>query len=99
MGTLLEGTQLHSWNIFEERNGQIVVKIKFSGGHIDQSNQASYKRKAPNQVKRDENRLAKHRDRVTKAAPKSACLASGTTHPAFFSRTFFGEAKPATFFF
>ena len=77
MDTLLEGNQLHSWNIFEERNGQIVVKIKFSDGHIDQPQQASYKRKTPSQVKRDETRLAKHhRDRVTTAAPKPACLST-----------------------
>ena len=56
MDTLMDGNQLHSWNIFEERNGQIVVKIKFSGGHIDQPQQASYKRKSPNQVRRDHSR-------------------------------------------
>ena len=76
MDTLLEGNQLYSWNIFEERNGQIVVKIKFSDGHIAQPQQASYKRKTSNQVKRDETRLAKHRDRVTTAAPKPACLST-----------------------
>ena len=76
MDTLMDGNQLHSWNIFEERNGQIVVKIKFSGGHIDQPQQASYKRKPPNQVRRDETRLAKHRDRVTTAAPKPVCLST-----------------------
>ena len=83
MDTLLEGNPLHSWNIFEERNGQIVVQIKFSDGHIDQPQHASYKRKTPNQVKRDETRLRKHRDRVTTAALKSEKNTENNFHVIF----------------
>ena len=76
MDTLLCGNMLHSWNIFEERNGHIVVKIRFSGGHVDQATPISYKRKAPSQVKRDGARLAKHKARVSTQPENGTCLST-----------------------
>ena len=61
---------LQSWNIFEEKNGQVVVKLRFDSGHYSPPSKEPvvYKRKAPSQVKRDGDRLATYRRNQAKAA-------------------------------
>ena len=51
--TLSSNNVLKSWQIFDERNMDIVVKLRFAGGHCGQAEvtTARYRRKAPAQVK------------------------------------------------
>ena len=61
LDVLVDVNTLQSWNIFEEQNGQVVVKLRFDSGHYSPpSNKGpvAFKRKAPSQVKRDWDRLA-----------------------------------------
>ena len=57
---LLETTaidnSLLSWSIFQEKNGHIVVKVKFENGLSSFKHERSYKRKSTKQVLRDQAR-------------------------------------------
>ena len=75
LGTLLTENGLLSWQIFEEKSSNIVVKIRFGNGHCDlaadrQPSEAftAYRRKAPSQVKRDHARVAAHKRQQSTAA-------------------------------
>ena len=61
--TLSSNNVLKSWQIFDERNMDIVVKLCFAGGHCSQAEvtTARYRRKAPAQVKRDQARSATYK--------------------------------------
>ena len=76
MGTLLKENGLLSWQIFDEKSSNIVVKIRFGNGHCGpttdgQSTEtvAAYRRKPPSQVKRDHARVAAHKLQQS-AAPR-----------------------------
>ena len=49
LATLSANNVLKSWHIFDERNVDIVVKLRFAGGHCGQAEviTARYRRKAP----------------------------------------------------
>ena len=78
LDVLVDVNTLQSWNIFEEKNCQVVVKLRFDSGHYSPPSKEPvvYKRKAPSQVKRDGDRLATYRRNQAKAAGDhdSACL-------------------------
>ena len=68
LDTLLRDNHLTSWQIFDEKSNNVVVKLRFGPGHFDQaipgSHRAAYRRKAPSQMKRDEQRLAIHKQKA-----------------------------------
>ena len=66
--TLLAENGLLSWQIFDEKSSNIVVKIRFGNGHCGPKSDgqsaetvAAYRRKPPSQVKRDRARVAAHK--------------------------------------
>ena len=63
LATLSTKNFLKSWQIFDERNADIVVKLRFAGGHCSQAEvtTARYRWKAPAQVKRDQARSATYK--------------------------------------
>ena len=63
LATLLANNALKSWQIFDEKNMDIVVKMRFAGGHCGQAEvtTARYRRKAPAQVRRDQARSATYK--------------------------------------
>ena len=87
IGTLLAENGLLSWQIFDEKSSNIVVKIWFGNGHCGPTTDwqsaktvAAYRRKPPSQVRRDRARVAAHK-RQQSAAPQiqtqsmaAACL-------------------------
>ena len=83
LDVLVDVNTLQSWNIFEEKNGQVVVKLRFDSGHYSPPSKdpVVYKRKAPSQVKRDGDRLATYRRNQAKAAGDHAYLQSRFTSP------------------
>ena len=58
-----------SVNCHDQKNGQVVVKLRFDSGHYSPPSKGpvAYKRKAPSQVKRDGDRLATYRRNQAKA--------------------------------
>ena len=60
LGTLLDKETLNSWNIYEEKSGAVVVRIRFSprhtASHVGLTNvqNIGYKRKSPAQMARDQ---------------------------------------------
>ena len=70
LDVLVDVNTLQSWNIFEEKNGQVVVKLRFDSGHYSPPSKGpvAFKRKAPSQVKRDGDRLAAYKQNQTKTA-------------------------------
>ena len=80
--SLLEATSkdnpLSSWCIFQEKNGNIVVKLRFDSSPCSvnrDQHSTSYKRKSARQVQRDSARSAawKTRKPVANAASVSPC--------------------------
>ena len=76
LGSLLTENGLLSWQIFDEKSSNIVVKIRFGNGHCSpitngQSTEtvAAYRRKPPSQVRRDRARIDAHK-RQQSAAPR-----------------------------
>ena len=68
LDTLLTENGLTSWQIFEEKSSNIIVKIRFGNGHPGPTADkqpsetiASYRRKSPSQIKRDQARVADHK--------------------------------------
>ena len=70
LDVLVDVNTLQSWNIFDEKNGQVVVKLRFDSGHYSPPSKGpvAYKRKAPSQVKRDGDRLATYEQNQAKTA-------------------------------
>ena len=63
---------LTSWNIMEEQNSNVVVKFRFSSGHIGQHKGAaeqhipqSYRQKSPAQIRRDHARFSAYTQQKT----------------------------------
>ena len=83
LDSLFRQNSLNNWNIFEDKTGSVVVKLRFSpsstktNGHIDNDSKCvplSYRRKSDSQVKRDHDRAARHRvNTSTNSAVGSAC--------------------------
>ena len=76
LGSLLTENGLLSWQIFDEKSSNIVVKIRFGNGHCGPTTDgqsaetvAAYRRKPPSQVRRDRARVAAHKCQQT-AAPR-----------------------------
>ena len=76
MGTLLKENGLLSWQIFDDKSSNIVVKIRFGNDHCGpttdgQSTETvtAYRRNPPSQVKRDHARVAAHKHQQS-AAPR-----------------------------
>ena len=70
LDVIVDVNTLQSWNIFEEKNGQVVVKLRFDSGHYSppRKEPVAYKRIAPSQVKRDADSLSTYRRNQAKAA-------------------------------
>ena len=76
LGSLLTENGLLSWQIFDEKSSNIVVKIRFGNGHCSPITNgrstetvAAYRRKPPSQVRRDRARIDAHK-RQQSAAPR-----------------------------
>ena len=88
LATLTANNVLKSWQVFDERNMDIVVKLCFAGGHCGQAKVTTlrYRHKAPAQVQRDLVRSAAHKqqhaqrtaDPSTVAEDKQPCLSTET---------------------
>ena len=72
LDTLLEKETLNSWNIYEEKSGAVVVRVRFSPRHsvsnvssTDANNglNIGYKRKSPAQLARDRERARTFNER------------------------------------
>ena len=74
LDTLLDKETLNSWQIYEEQNGSVVVRIRFAARHCkaivtgatnvtDEENIIAYKRKSPAQIRRDNERAKQHHER------------------------------------
>ena len=74
LDTLLDKGTLNSWQIYEEKNGSVVVRIRFAARHCkaivtgatnvtDEENIIAYKRKSPAQIRRDNERAKQHHER------------------------------------
>ncbi len=75
LSTLFDKDELKSWQIFEERSGTVMVKLRFTGSHggghaqstmtgTGNMEPSSYKRKSDKQVKRDRQRAVNHQDNI-----------------------------------
>ena len=81
LDTLSRERTLMSWQIFEDRSRNVVVKLRFNGDHVAAGVSAgSFRRKAPSQVKRDQERLAKHKERASAPIPTAteSCLSTSS---------------------
>ena len=74
LDTLLTDHMLTSWNIMEEQNSNVVVKLRFFSGHIGQHKGAaeqhrpqSYGRKSPAQIRRDHARFSAYTQQKTQS--------------------------------
>ena len=77
--TLARDNHLLSWQISDDRNNNVIVKIRFSDDHIDlpsqPSHRATYRRKTPSQIKRDQERLTAHKQKESRTvAATDQCL-------------------------
>ena len=69
LDTLLDKETLNSWNIYEEKSGAVVVRIRFSprhtASHVGLTNvqNIGYKRKSPAQMARDQERDRSYNER------------------------------------
>ena len=84
LDTLMVDHMLTSWNILNENNSNITVKIRFSSGHISNQQEdadlkpQSYRRKPPSQIRRDDARFNAYRQKQM-SKPQHDCL-STTPH-------------------
>jgi len=53
---ILDSSTLQSWNIFQEQNGHIIVKLKFNGHHNQAQQTTAYRKKSQRQSDRDNQR-------------------------------------------
>ena len=72
LDTLMDKQALSSWQIYEEKNGSVVVKIRFAARHCNatvtgattsEDKIIAYKRKSPAQIRRDNARSKQHYER------------------------------------
>ena len=80
LGSLMATNKLMTWQIYQERSGNTLVKIRFgyheNGGpalptdEIQNSN-TFFKRKSDKQVRRDTERAKTHSDRITRSKVRS----------------------------
>ena len=72
MSSLLQENTVLSWQIFQDKIGNINMKIRFTGDNVthDQS-PVSYRRKAPAQVKRDQARAQTFRATMAHKSPRN----------------------------
>lgn len=68
--TLLAKNQVNNWNIYQENNGTVTVKIRIGGhngglssGALNKGNQVSYKKKSYKQCQRDKNRAEQNNNK------------------------------------
>ena len=67
LSSIFSTNSLSNWSIFEDKNGQVNVRLRFSK-HEESSeveHTVSYRRKSDAQVKRDRDRAIHHRNRPT----------------------------------
>ena len=66
MNSLFANNDLRNWSIFEEKNGAIVVRLRFNNSDTNSVNvrasHVSFKRKSENQLQRDRKRAVRHKD-------------------------------------
>ena len=70
LSSIFESNDLTNWTIFEEKSGSIVVKIRFTNSDKNEHSSdtatpspISYKKKSDNQMRRDQDRMARHQER------------------------------------
>ena len=55
--TLIDSDSLQGWNIYPERSGEVVVKLRFSGAmESPKQDRLSYRKKSPAQIRRNAQR-------------------------------------------
>jgi len=50
---IMDNNTLQNWNIYQDRNGIVNVRLRFNGSHDEPFQQVSYKRKSPKQISHD----------------------------------------------
>ncbi len=89
LGTIMEKSNLNSWNIYEERDGSVCCKLKFvcHDGPVNNSNQQhiGYRRRTEKQKLRDNQRSRSYQQRQAKINPTTSSQnqssVAQSTHP------------------
>lgn len=74
MDTLLDTNPLLSWNMFQEKSGRIMLKVRFgqNEGEEEPNTNVHFRRKSESQIKRDNSRAYHHNTRQAAARNKSS---------------------------
>ena len=90
---------MHHWSIFEDKNGLVNVRIRFTKCDEDNTNEASFRRISDKQVKRNRQRAIRHQNnraeaRITKSQASEQNLDISTELPRGLEDTFISETVP-----
>ena len=100
MNSLFANNELRNWSIFEEKNGAIVVKLRFENSVTNSENNSrnhvSFKRKSESQMQRDRNRAARRRNTYM-ASATSVQDGSSTELPRHSERNSISDTTPLDF--
>lgn len=91
--SVLSSHSLNSWNIFNEQNGNVSFRLRFSplqngdpciSSQVSKNQVSTYKRKSQSQVRRDKDRAMRHTKFVDKSSNKELelcnCVDNHTTY-------------------
>ena len=81
LSSLLQENNMQSWQIFQEKSGSIMLKVRFNVGDVPHEQPLSYRRKSPAQTRRDHARAASHRSTVAHKSPCNS-VSSVTAPPS-----------------
>jgi hypothetical protein len=78
LDTLLDTNGFRSCQIFEAKNCDVVVKLCFTGRHLAKGDVrvASFRRKSPAQISRDQSRLIAHKQQQAPASDNGVCVST-----------------------
>ena len=85
MNSLFANNNLRNWSIFEEKNGAIVVRLRFDSSDTNSENDTagkshvSYKKKSESQLRRDRNRAARHNNAFVRDETRSESVQDSTS--------------------
>ena len=76
MDTLLDTNPLLSWNMFQEKSGRIMLKVRFgqNEGEEEPNTNVHFRRKSESQIKRDNRRAYQYNTRIVKLLLKVSLL-------------------------
>ena len=63
LDTMMRNNPLLNWNIYQEKSGSVVIKLRFGGdnnGVTDPNTNAHFRRKSDSQLNRDHQRAQEH---------------------------------------